>query len=60
MDGRVACAWHDNAEWHFEKSGYHVDLTASKDCGEWLYRIGKSRAGRSLDGKTHDAFPEVA
>jgi protein gp37 len=25
-----------------------------------MYRLGKKKAGRELDGRTHDAFPEVA
>jgi protein gp37 len=28
--------------------------------GEWLARLGKKNAGRELDGRTHDAFPEIA
>ena len=27
--------------------------------GSFSYRVGKGRAGRYLDGKLHDAMPEV-
>ncbi len=27
--------------------------------GEIVSRVGKARSGRTLDGVTHDAFPEV-
>lgn len=29
------------------------------DTGEKVYKVGKHRSGRELDGVTHDAFPEV-
>jgi protein gp37 len=29
------------------------------DDGTWVQRIGKNAAGRLLDGRTHDSFPEV-
>ena len=30
-----------------------------EETGSWLVRVGKKAAGRLLDGRTHDAFPEA-
>lgn len=57
MDGQARCAWFDGHQWHFENSGYAVDLRKSRGCGEWVYRVGKKAAGRRLDGVEHNAFP---
>jgi hypothetical protein len=53
--GRAAAAWLDGGQWRFEKNGY----ATSRDSGQWLYRLGKSRAGRLLDGREHSEFPKV-
>ncbi|HEY4112903.1 MAG TPA: phage Gp37/Gp68 family protein [Rhizomicrobium sp.] len=58
MDGQARCAWFDH-EWHFEENGYAVDLERLRGCGEPVYRLGKKNAGRLLDGRTWDEFPEV-
>jgi protein gp37 len=36
-------------------------IAACRDCTAWegLRRVGKKAAGRELDGRTHDEFPEV-
>jgi protein gp37 len=38
------------------------DATAVADSGTWsaVYRVGKKRAGRMLDGCTHDEYPAVS
>ncbi|MDR6381777.1 phage Gp37/Gp68 family protein [Paraburkholderia caribensis] len=46
-------------EWSFDKmtpsehDGLHIDDEPT------VYRVGKKTAGRHLDGRTHDEFPEV-
>jgi protein gp37 len=57
MEGRARCAWWTGAGWTYEQDGYAVDLAAAEGSGEWLYRLGKKRAGRLLDGVTHDGYP---
>lgn len=58
MDGTVRCAWWKDGTWRFEESGYSVPLDRAKDSGEWVYRLGKKRAGRLLDGIEHNGFPK--
>ena len=57
MDGRVPAAWFDGTRWHFAETGFDIDLQKSQGCGAWVYRLGKTRAGRSLDGRTWDEMP---
>ena len=48
----------DGADWAFCESNMS-DPEADWDDEPDLYRIGKSRAGRLLDGVEHNGFPEV-
>jgi protein gp37 len=57
MEGRARCAWWNGGRCHYETSGYAPAPSAG--IGEWVYRLGKKRAGRHLDGRTHDQYPEV-
>lgn len=57
MEGRDACAWWNGTGWTIEENGYAVDLDAARGSGEWVYRHGKKRAGRVLDGRTWDEMP---
>jgi hypothetical protein len=44
-------------EWQrLDAAGEHSDEDLA---GDKPIRVGKGRAGRLLDGRTHDAFPEV-
>ncbi|HEX6869934.1 MAG TPA: hypothetical protein VF163_02450, partial [Micromonosporaceae bacterium] len=41
-----------------ESSGYIVDGHQPTDDRTWLMAlVGRRRAGRQLDGRTHDAYP---
>jgi protein gp37 len=57
MEGRARAAILKNDRWHFEESGYAVDLEYASGCGDWLFRLGKKRAGRKIDGTEHNGFP---
>lgn len=57
MEARARCGWWSGKEWRFEPNGYRVDLDASAGHGEWVYRLGKKRAGAILDGREHREFP---
>lgn len=59
MEGRARAAWYDGSAWRFAANGYAIDLDEAKGRGEWMYRVGKKAAGRTLDGMTHDALPEA-
>jgi len=47
-DGQISYGSH-------ERFGWQVDTLEEV----WMYRVGKKRAGRLLDGVEHNAFPEV-
>lgn len=36
-----------------------VEIATTPDSNDLTFRVGKARAGRLLDGRTHDEFPEV-
>lgn len=57
MEGRGPVAWHDGQAWRFAENGFTAPLSGG---GEWVYRLGKKRTGRELDGTTHSAFPVTA
>jgi hypothetical protein len=40
------------------KSGHLQGILPDGPDG-WVYKVGKKKAGRILDGKTHDEFPFV-
>ena len=45
-------------EWHPTQSlSAHPVPEAQLLKDVWMYRVGKKRAGRSLDGRTHDGMP---
>ncbi|PQV52862.1 protein gp37 [Defluviimonas denitrificans] len=54
---RANATWWDN-QWLFGTTNM-ADPEADWHDEPDLYRVGKKRAGRLLDGVTHDAFPEV-
>lgn len=61
--GDVISGYRANATWWDEKWLFGTTNMADPEA-DWddepdLYRVGKKRAGRLLDGVTHDAFPEV-
>lgn len=60
-DGK-APDWTRRAVWVNAETGKTVKREADvPDTGSWqaMYRVGKKAAGRELDGRTHDGFPEV-
>jgi len=34
-------------------------IDANDPCGTWMVRVGKKAAGRLLDGREHNEFPEA-
>jgi protein gp37 len=58
MEGKAACAVWTGQRWDHYRDCYGppapIPLAA-----EWMYRLGKNRAGRLLDGRAHDEFPQV-
>lgn len=54
--GRVRVAWYYNNEWTFGTENM-ARTDGHKDDEPDVYRIGKDRAGRKLDGRTWDGFP---
>jgi protein gp37 len=57
MEGKAACAVWRHGAWDFHENGY---TPAGYGNDEWMFRLGKRAAGRLLDGRTHDNFPEAA
>lgn len=57
MDGRAACAVWRGDRWERFENGFKPDTGTG--VGEWVYRLGKARSGRLLDGVEHNARPEV-
>jgi len=60
MEGAGPCAAWTGERWHFADDGYAMPLDLPGDCREWVYRLGKKRAGRLLDGVEHNGLPEAA
>lgn len=54
FDGRARCAQRIHGEWKFYENGYVADVRVTDD---WVYRLGKKRAGRLLDGQIWDHMP---
>lgn len=56
VESRARCALWTGERWRYADDGY---LFTDEDGGDddWMYRIGKRRAGRLLDGRTHDEMP---
>jgi protein gp37 len=57
MEGRDPCAWFDGNAWHVEADGFAVPVGAVHSIGEWVYRKGKGRNGRLLDGAEWSQMP---
>ena len=55
MDGTRCATWSDSG-WHYYDNGYQPPTDGDL---EWMYRFGKKRAGRLLDGVTHDQSPDT-
>jgi len=55
MDGARCAIWRRGA-WQFHQNGFVAPLADQPE--EWLYHLGKRRAGRLLDGVEHNAMPE--
>jgi protein gp37 len=49
-----------NPGWHFERISVRVSEEMHRDDEPNVWRVGKKRAGRLLDGALHDAMPEAA
>jgi protein gp37 len=56
-EGRYACAVPLSDGWKVFESGFPDRAFADPAIGEWMYRLGKGKAGRQLDGVIHDAMP---
>lgn len=52
-------AWF-GGQWHYTKLSPKASEETHIDDAPDLYRVGKKRAGRLLDGVVHDAMPETA
>lgn len=59
MAGECQAAYHDGTAWQVADHGFAIDVGDARGHGEWVYRTGKRAAGRRLDGRTWDEFPEV-
>jgi protein gp37 len=61
MEGKAACAVWTGQRWDHYGDFYEAPLHPDKAISdtEWMYRLGKNRAGRLLDGRAHDEFPQV-
>lgn len=56
MDGSVRCAVWDGCAWSYYANGYAPAPDVGQ--GRWVYRLGKKRAGRLLDGREWNEMPE--
>jgi protein gp37 len=55
MDGKVACAVWNGQGWDHHRNCYGPPTTTGDM--EWMYRLGKKRAGRLLDGREWNEVP---
>ena len=55
MDGKVACAVWNGQGWDHYRDCYGPPTTTTDM--EWMYRLGKKRAGRLLDGREWNEVP---
>jgi protein gp37 len=55
MDGKVACAVWNGQGWDHHRNCYGPPTTTTDI--EWMYRLGKKRAGRLLDGREWNEVP---
>lgn len=56
FEGKGPCAKLSEGGWEFSENGFTMPLGGD---GEWLYRLGKKPAGRLLDGREHNEYPEA-
>jgi protein gp37 len=57
FNGETSCAVLVDGNWRHFENGYRPPVELCTGHGEWVYRLGKKRAGRLLDGVQHDGFP---
>ena len=59
MEGKAACAVWTGQRWDHYRDFYETPLFPDKSiCDtEWMYRLGKKRAGRLLDGREWNEVP---
>jgi protein gp37 len=58
MEGAGPCAAWNGERWEYADDGYAMPLELGRLGIEWMYRLGKKRTGRLLDGNLHDGFPQ--
>lgn len=57
MEGFGPCAVHVGDQWREYANGYQVPIELCSGHGEFVYRLGKKRNGRLLDGVEHSGMP---
>jgi protein gp37 len=57
MEGAGPCAVLVDQSWRHFADGYEPPIELCSGHAEFVYRLGKSRNGRLLDGVTHDGLP---
>ena len=57
MAGQARCAVWSGQAWRYARNGYEPDPFEGD--GGWVYRLGKKRAGRLLDGVEHNTYPRA-
>lgn len=60
QSGRLQCASYAGGSWEFYTQTDKQSENCHADDSPDVYRVGKSAAGRLLDGVEHGAFPEVS
>lgn len=55
-ESEVECAAWTGDRWHRAADWIAMPVEFAVGHGEWVYRLGKKRSGRVLDGVTHDAL----
>lgn len=56
-ESEVECAAWTGDRWHHAPDWIAMPGEFAHGHGEWVYRLGKKRSGRILDGVTHDDLP---
>ena len=59
MEGAGPCRVLVNGRWQEYRDGYAVPIELCSGHGEFVYRLGKKRTGRLLDGVEHNGMPEA-
>lgn len=57
MEGAGPCAVLVNGTWQLFQDGYEPPIELCAGHGEFVYRLGKKRNGRLLDGAEHNGMP---